>query len=161
MASGSFQILKNAQSAMLELLETQTKKTKTKPINYIVDASAWIDYFLDTEKGKKIGAIIEKEENNCFTPASVIAEVVSKMVRAKINLSLAFPAIINLSEIINLTGELATAAGHIHVSAKQSNKDFGMLDAFVVAAAKKLKAKILTADSDFKPFREAIVMDNI
>ena len=58
---------------------------------------------------------------------------------------------------MNLNSETSILAGQIHFEEKKKNKDFGMLDAFVVAAAKKLNAKILTGDNDFKHFKEAVI----
>ncbi len=157
----AIQALKNLQSEAIDLLEPKTQEHKKHNLHsYVVDASAWIEYLEDTPRGRQIAAIIENENIFCFTPTSVVAEVISKTVRSKKDSVLASSIIARLSNFVDLTRDIAVVAGHIHVSAKQANKDFGMLDAFVVAAAKKLKAKILTVDSDFKPFREAIMVDS-
>ena len=61
-----------------------------------------------------------------------------------------------LSSIIVINKEISILAGHIHFEAKKKNKDFGMLDAFVAATARKIGAKILTGDTDFRGFKEAV-----
>jgi len=126
---------------------------------FVVDASVWIEYLQDTEKGRQAAKAIESEESDCFTPASVVAEVTSKAIRSgNLNTGLAFEAFTSLSTVSELTREMAAMAGHIHSEIKKKNKDFGMLDAFVVATARKLGAKILTCDSDFKGFKETIMI---
>jgi predicted nucleic acid-binding protein len=41
---------------------------------------------------------------------------------------------------------------------RKNSKDFGLADAYVLATARKLKAKILTGDEHFKPVKEAIMI---
>lgn len=124
----------------------------------IIDASAWIEYLQDTPKGKKIAEFIEKEENQCFTPASVVAEIISKAIKSNLNYDIALTAIINLSNVYAITNELSILSGKIHNETKKINKDFGMLDAFVIATARKLNAKVITCDLDFKQFKESILI---
>ena len=128
-------------------------------IEFVIDASAWIEYLQGTNKGKKIAGIIEKEENICFTAASAVAEIISKSTKLNLDCNMALKAISNLSTIYDITHEIAISAGQIHSSAKQHNKDFGMLDAFAIAIARKLKTKLLTSDYDFKQFKEAVIIE--
>ncbi len=128
------------------------------PTNKLVmDASAWIEYLEGTEKAKPIIKILESDTNEIFTPTTAIAEVISKFLRKSIDVKIAVASISNLSATIDIDQEISLLAGQIHAAAKQNNRDFGMLDAFVVASAKKLKAKIITADYDFKQFKEAML----
>lgn len=123
---------------------------------YIIDAYAWIEYLEGSKKGEKAEEIIVNNSNEIFTASTTIAEVVSKLLRNNKDINIAIEAINNLSIKINLTPEISSLAGQLHFEAKKSNQNFGMLDAFVVATAKKLNAKILTGDEDFRPFKETI-----
>jgi predicted nucleic acid-binding protein len=123
---------------------------------FVFDASAWIEYLEGTEKGKAIIKIAENEDNEIFTSSTTVAEVISKFLRANKDTKIAITGINNLSIVIDASQEISIAAGQIHVEEKKKNKEFGMLDAFVAATAKKLNAKILTMDPDFKHFKEAI-----
>ena len=123
---------------------------------FVVDASAWIEYFKGSAKGKKISEIIENS-NEIFCSSATVAEVISKTLREGNDFNIALTHINNWSTIVNLNSETSILAGQIHFEEKKKNKDFGMLDAFVVAAAKKLNAKILTGDNDFKHFKEAVI----
>ena len=64
----------------------------------------------------------------------------------------------NFSTVLKATQEIGISAAQIHFEAKKKNKNFGMLDAFVAATARKLSAKILTGDNDFKDFKEAVMI---
>ena len=50
---------------------------------YVLDSYAWIEYFLGSYKGEKVGKIVEAEENELFTPSIVVAEVTSVASREK------------------------------------------------------------------------------
>ncbi len=123
---------------------------------YVVDAYAWIEYLDGSEKGKNVARIIEDSQNEVFTSSATLAEVTAKFLRTNKDVKIALTVINSISNVINITQELGFMAGHLHFEAKKKVKDFGMLDAFVAATAKKLNAKILTGDDDFKHFKEAV-----
>ncbi len=123
---------------------------------YVIDAYAWIEYLEDSEKGRTAAKIIEDSSNEIFTSSATIAEVISKFLRANKDFRIALTAINSLSMTIIVTQELSCLAGKIHFETKRKNKNFGMLDAFVAASAKKISAKILTGDDDFESFKEAV-----
>ena len=125
---------------------------------FVVDAYAWIEYFEGSEKGKKFSEIIEDNSNELFTSSATSSEVISKFLRVKKDVKIALTAIDTLSTIAVINQELGIEAGFIHYEAKKKNKEFGMLDAFVAATAKKLGAKILTGDPHFKGFKEVVMM---
>ena len=126
--------------------------------SFVVDAYAWIEYLDGSEKGKKFAEIIEDNSNELFTPSAALAEVISKFLRMDRDVKIALTAIDTLSIVIAISRELGVQAGVIHFEAKKKAKDFGMLDAFVAATAKKLGAKILTGDPHFKGFKEAVMI---
>ncbi|MBI2541191.1 PIN domain-containing protein [Candidatus Woesearchaeota archaeon] len=126
--------------------------------NFVVDAYAWIEYLEGSQKGKKVTEIVENSSNEIFTSSTTIAEVISKFLRTSKDIKIALTAINTLSTIIAISNEISALAGQIHFEAKKKNKEFGMLDAFVAATAKKIGAKILTGDNDFKNFKEAVMI---
>ncbi len=102
--------------------------------------------------------IVENPSNDIFTSSSTIAEIVSKFLRTNKDFKIALNCINSISIIINVSHEISVLAGRIHYESKKKNRDFGMLDAFVAAAARKIDAKILTGDDDFKHFKEAVLI---
>ena len=123
---------------------------------FILDAYAWIEYFEGSEKGRKVAATVENGPHEVFTSSATAAEVVSKFLRSGRDVKIALNGMNSLSSVLNITKEIGLEAGRIHFEAKKANKEFGMLDSFVLATAKSIGAKVLTGDEDFRPFKEAV-----
>ena len=122
----------------------------------VVDAFAWIEYFDGSDKGLNVKRLLETDHNEIITCSTTVAEVISKLLRKNQDTQIALKYINNFSKVIDITQEISILAGEIHFKEKKTNKDFGMLDSFVIATAKKLNSKILTGDNDFKNFKEVI-----
>lgn len=125
---------------------------------FVIDAYTWIEYLEDSEKGRNAAETIEHDSNEIFTSSATVAEVISKFLRSNKDVKIAINCINNMSDVVSVTQEIANLAGQIHFEAKKKNKEFGMLDSFVAATARKLDAKILTGDPDFKGFKEAVMI---
>ena len=125
---------------------------------FVIDAYTWIEYLEDSEKGRRTAETIESDSNEIFTSSATVAEVISKFLRSNKDVKIAINCINSMSTVVSVTQEIANLAGQIHFEAKKKNKEFGMLDAFVAATARKLNAKILTGDPDFKGFKEAVMI---
>ncbi len=127
-------------------------------IKFVLDASAWIEYLGGSDVGRKVANIVDDEASRVFTSSVTIAEVMSKFLRVGKDASVVLECIQSVSTIVDVTPEISVDAGNIHFEAKKKNKDFGMLDAFVIATARSMQAKILTSDYDFKGFKNVIIL---
>ena len=125
---------------------------------FVIDAYAWIEYLDGSEKGKRASEIIEDDSNEIFTSSATVAEIVSKILRRNQDIRVALNYINNFSAVHDVTQEIGISAAQIHFEAKKKNKNFGMLDAFVAATARKIGAKILTGDPDLKNFKDVIMI---
>ncbi len=56
----------------------------------------------------------------------------------------------NAIQNLEIDAELAKLAGSIHAEMKKKFKDFGMMDAFLLAAAQQTSATIVTGDLYFR-----------
>ena len=124
---------------------------------YVVDSYAWIEYLDGTEIGRKVSDLI-KENNEIFTCVLTIAEVVSKAARKGKDAKIAYDVLNSNSKIIDADEELSLRAGLLHYEMRKTVKDFGLADAYILATAGKLKAKILTGDMHFKNMKEAVLI---
>ena len=124
---------------------------------YVIDAYAWIEYLDGTEAGKKVTAILENN-NDTYTCAVTLAEVVSKVARKNKDAKIAHDVLLSNSQIVCVDEELSLQAGLLHSEMRKTAKDFGLADAYILATAIKLKAKILTGDTHFKPIKEAVMI---
>lgn len=122
----------------------------------VVDAFAWIEYLKGSDKGSNVKKLLETDYNEIITCSTTIAEVISKVLRTNQDAQIALNHINNFSKVIEVSQEISVLAGEIHFNEKKKNENFGMLDSFVAATARKINAKILTGDNDFKNFKETI-----
>ena len=67
----------------------------------------------------------------------------------------AYEVIQSNSRIVAPTAEDSFLAGKLHAEIKSTRRNFSLADSFVLQAARKLDAKVITADPDFKGIEEA------
>jgi predicted nucleic acid-binding protein len=125
---------------------------------YIVDAWAWIEYFRGTEYGAKLNDLLEDPTTDIYTCAITVAEIISKTARDNQDVEAAYNMLLSNSRIIKLDEQISKHAGLLHVKMRQNSKDFGIADAFILAAANELEAKIITGDPHFKGLKNAIMI---
>jgi predicted nucleic acid-binding protein len=106
----------------------------------VIDSYAWIEYLDGTEIGRKVSNVIEENEE-IFTSAITVAEVVSKASRKGKDVKVAYDVLTNNSKIIAADGELSLNAGLIHYEMRKTLKDFGLADAYVLATARNCNQK--------------------
>lgn len=126
-------------------------------IRYVIDSWAWVEYLDGTEKGEKVKKIIE-DDNEIFTVFINLAEVMSIVKRKNRDYKTVSDTILSLSKIFYGDIQFLITTGLLHAEMRKTMKDFGLADAFALATAKKLGAKLLTGDPHFKNMKEAIMI---
>ena len=124
---------------------------------HVIDAYAWIEYLDGTYAGRKLTEMLENSDS-VYTCAVTLAEVVSKVARKGKDAKIAYDVLLSNSQIVCVDEELSQQAGLLHFEMRKTSKDFGLADAYVLATARRLKAKILTGDAHFKSLKEAIMI---
>lgn len=125
---------------------------------YVIDAYAWIEYLIGSDLGVKVNEILEQENVEVYTCAVTVAEVISKVAREKQDVEKAYDLLLSNSQIVNADEELSKSTGVLHAELRQTEKDFGLADAYVLATARRLKSKVLTGDPHFKHLKEAVMI---
>jgi predicted nucleic acid-binding protein len=124
---------------------------------HVIDAYAWIEYLDGSASGKKVASILEGNDE-IYTCAITLGEVVSKVARKGKDAKIAYDVLMSNSQIITVDEELSLQAGILHCEMRKTQKDFGLADAYILATARKLKSKILTGDPHFQEIKEAIMI---
>ncbi len=124
----------------------------------MVDAWAWVEYLIGSEFGTKLKEVLDEDSSEVYTCAITLAEVISKVAREGRDVEAAYTMLLSNSQVINVNEELSKHAGLLHCEMRRSLKDFGLADAYVLATARKLKAKVLTGDMHFKDVKEAVLI---
>ena len=124
---------------------------------FVIDAYAWIEYLDGTDAGSKVTATLENNDD-IYTCAVTLAEVVSKVARMGKDAKIAYDVLQSNSQVVIVDEELSFQTGLLHCEMRKTEKDFGLADAYVLATARRLKSKILTGDPHFKSLKEAIMI---
>jgi len=93
-----------------------------------------------------------------LTSVVSLAEVASVITRRKRPAEKAIEVIMSNSKIAVPSSEDAIEAGLLHAEQKAERRNFSLADAFVLQLARKVGAKILTGDPDFKGIKEATLV---
>ena len=125
---------------------------------FVIDAYAWIEYFIGSEKGGKVAEIIEKDENEIFTNNVTLAEIVSKIQRSGKNYVKSFETVLAYSKVFTFDENFSKDVGLLHAKIREKIKDFGLADAFVLQTAISLSAKIVTGDEHFKGMKNVVLI---
>jgi len=113
----------------------------------LIDSCAWIEFFYGTEKGKKVKDILASAA--CFTSAICLAELSDWIEREKINRAKVMNEISFFSTVIDLDRETLELAGILKAEKRKTVKDFGLVDAIILATGKKYNLRVITTDRHF------------
>ena len=122
---------------------------------YVMDAYAWIEYLDGSAAGRQVKEIIESD-NEIHTCAVNVAEIISKVKRANMDVNVAVRTIAGLSQIINVDFVMAMDAGETHALMRKKIKDFGLGDCFVLECNKRIGGKIVTGDEHFRGMEDVV-----
>jgi predicted nucleic acid-binding protein len=125
---------------------------------YVVDAYAWIEYLIGSKAGENVKSVLEEENNEIYTCAITVAEVVSKTAREGRDFQTAYDILLSNSQVVNIDEEVSKEAGVLHSEMRKTKRDFGLADAYVLAIARRIKSKVLTGDFHFRGVKEAILI---
>ena len=125
---------------------------------YVVDSWAWYEYFEGSAAGFRIRPYVEEGSASLYTSAISVAELVSKFLRSRREPQPLVSAITSLSAIVAADLAIASSAGRIHSDLRKIYADAGLADAFVVATARRVGAKVLTGDPHFSKIKDVILI---
>ena len=129
-------------------------------MKYIIDSHAWLEYFMGTDGGEKVKAILDSEVNEKLTPSICLAEIYAKILRSedpeKAELRRAF--IKSRSALVVLGEELAVEAAKLDVVMKKRVPGWGLADSIVLSTARDRGGKVVTGDQHFRGLPEVYMI---
>ena len=129
-------------------------------MKYIIDSYAWLEYFMGTDGGEKVKAILDSEVNEKLTPSICLAEIYAKILRSedaeKAELRRAF--IKSRSALVVLGEELAVEAAKLDVVMKKRVPGWGLADSIVLSTARDRGGKVVTGDQHFRGLPEVYMI---
>lgn len=129
----------------------------------VVDAYAWVEFFIGSEEAEKVKQTIEQADE-IFTPDTVMAEVALKYHREgaqEDTIRARLETIGAASNIVPINNELALEAAkcctRLSKEAKKRKLSTpSLFDGITLATARVLRAKVITGDEHFKSLPETI-----
>jgi predicted nucleic acid-binding protein len=122
----------------------------------VYDTYAWVEYFLGTDKGLKVRALLRKEGG--YTPSIVLAEISRKYLREGVSPEIVGKRLLfieAMTEIVDITVEIALKAGETYLELLQHSKRVkgrtpSLADAIVYSTALLLGEDLVTGDRLFR-----------
>ena len=124
----------------------------------ILDTSAWIEYFIGSEKGKKIREKIKDSEETLFISGMIAQELCVKFMKEGKQASEVIAMVSMLSKLIPFNYSLAEEGAEIYLVQRKNKSKCSIIDAHIVAAARLMGGKVITCDHDFSGLSEVIII---
>ena len=132
-------------------------------VKIVVDAYAWIEVFLGSEKGRKVKEILERADE-VYTPDTVLAEIARKYFREGADertTDARLETITTASNVAQIDAKVALEAARCYTqlatnARKARLKSPGLFDAIVLAVGRAVRAKIVTGDEHFRNLHETV-----
>lgn len=134
----------------------KTFKGSSMSDSFVLDAFAWVEYFLGSERGEKVKGFIEGSK--CITPTIVIAELSAKYSSEGKDFANKLKFIKFNTNVAVLNDEIAALSGKLKIEQRKTKKEFGMADSIIYATAIVYNAKIITGDPHFNNIKEAVMI---
>jgi len=125
---------------------------------YLIDTHGWIEYFLATEKGKKVQEIIQNENNTCFTAECTFAELKSWALRTKHAFDEVEKVVDSQSTALAIQRSDWLSAADLRHEMRKTRKDFGLIDAVILAKQQEHKCVLVSGDDDFKGLSNVVFL---
>ena len=129
----------------------------------VIDAYAWIEVFLGSEKGRKVKEILEQADE-VYTPDTVLAEIARKYLREGADERTTDARLETITTASNVTQtdtkvalEAARCYTQLVINARKGKlKSPSLFDAIVLAVGRVVKAKVVTGDEHFRNLPETV-----
>lgn len=125
-------------------------------MNIIIDTSAWIEYFQGSEEGEIVNQYLNNNET--ITTITTLLELSYKADKEKWNIKDYLNFIRLKSRIVGIKESSVLEFGKLYNHARKKEKSFGFADAIILLTSINENASILTKDTHFKHFENAIIL---
>ena len=119
-------------------------------VRYIIDTYAWIEYLNGSARGEILRKLFNDYDNKFITMECCICELKGFCLKKGIDFSGVFKLVSKNSFIFPVLLDLWVSAAEIKSEMRKKIKDFGIIDAVLLAKQKELDSVIITGDKHFK-----------
>ncbi|MFB6245833.1 MAG: PIN domain-containing protein [Candidatus Nanohaloarchaea archaeon] len=120
---------------------------------YLLDTWAWIEYYEGSETGAKVNKLLDSDEE-CFTSIVTVSELSDNYHRKDIvdnyTWKHTWGNVEANTRILSLRPDIAAEAGEIKSREIKEHSDFSLIDAIILATARKHELRLISGDSHLK-----------
>jgi predicted nucleic acid-binding protein len=124
----------------------------------ILDSSAWIEYFMGSDKGKKVRAHLAKANAFTIITGVTVAEICKKFLQTSQPSETLITALRMMTKLVTIDYKAGEDTARIVIKQRQTRPKFSTADAHIVAIARQHNVRIITCDTDFLDIPEATVI---
>lgn len=125
---------------------------------FLVDAYAWVEYFIGSKKGEHAARVIDDPTVEVQTLESTLAEIRGWALREGRDFEVLYGVIKRNSDIIHTPLEEWLETAKIRFEIKKRVPRFGMMDALLIASKQAHGSRILTGDPHFKGMADVMYL---
>lgn len=125
---------------------------------YLIDTYAWVEYFIGSDRGKEVKKIIEDEDNTIVTPECCLAEIKGWCIRENQDFEELYSVVRKISDIQCILTRDWLEAASLRSEMRKTKKDFGMMDALILAQQKRMECRVVSGDPHFKGLKDVILV---
>ena len=125
---------------------------------YIIDSYAWIEYFKGSAEGNVLQRLFLDPENRFLTVECCLAEIKGWSIKHKTDFDQLFKIVRADSRIIPVTEHDWIEAAQHRFQQRQTQPDFGLIDAVLLVKQQEFNCKIISGDKHFKNLNEVVFL---
>lgn len=125
---------------------------------FIIDTYAWVEYFIGSKRGLKVKKLLDDVKNSFVTLECCLAELKGWCLKENVDFGKLYNVIVSNSAIVPIESDEWIKAAELRYNMRKQRKDFGLIDALILAKQKKLACKILTGDRHFKGLKNVVLI---
>lgn len=125
---------------------------------YLIDTYAWVEYFIGSDRGKEVKKIIEDEDNIIVTPECCLAEIKGWCIREDQDFEELYSVVRKISDIQCILTQDWLEAASLRSEMRKTKKDFGMMDALILAQQNRMGCRMVSGDPHFKGLKDVILV---
>jgi len=123
---------------------------------YIVDTHAWIEYFTGSKSGTILKRLLENKNNKFISMDCNLAELKGFCLREGMDFSSMYRVVKKDSIILPVIIDIWLKAAETKHEIRKKVKDFGLIDAVLVAKQNELNCMLISGDEHFKNMKKVI-----
>ena len=123
---------------------------------FIVDSWAWIEYFIGSKSGLKLKKLIDNKNHKFITMECTLSEVKSYCLRTNGDFDRINSIIKKNSIMLPVPIDIWLKAAETKHEIRKKIKDFGLIDAILVAKQNELNCMLISGDEHFKNMKKIV-----